>query len=200
MPAFVQQLDAAVETPKWGRIKADIAFGGVFYAQVDVDQVGLSIEPGSARELAEAGLELRPLVSEQVAVSHPDIPGLDQIAYVMWRSYDDDGALRTCTTLPPGRVDRSPCGTGSSANLAVEHARGRLAVGDVRVSRSIIGGEFTAEALGLTTVGARAAVLPRITGRGWVYGREQLRRDPREPFPEGWALSDTWGPALDHLG
>ena len=67
-------------------------------------------------------------------------------------------------------------------------------------TRSIIGGEFTAEALGLTSVGDRPAVLPRITGRGWVYGREQLRRDPRDPFPEGWALSDTWGPALDHLG
>lgn len=200
VPAWVHTLDAEIATPRWGTVRADIAFGGVFYAQVDVDQVGLAIEPGSARELAEAGLELRPLVSEQVAVSHPDLPGLDQIAYVMWRSYDDDGALRTCTTLPPGRVDRSPCGTGSSANLAVEHARGRLSVGDVRVSRSIIGGEFTAEALGLTTVGDRPAVLPRITGRGWVYGREQLRRDPRDPFPEGWALSDTWGPALDHLG
>ena len=145
-------------------------------------------------------LELCALISDQVSVSHPDIAGLDHIAYLMWRSYDANGALRTCTTLPPGRVDRSPCGTGSSANLAVEHARGRLTTGDVRISRSIIGGEFTAEALGVTTVGDRVAVLPRITGRGYVYGTESLRVDDADPFPDGWALSDTWGPHLDHLG
>ena len=200
VPAWVHTLDAEIATPRWGVVKADVAFGGVFYAQVDVDQVGLTIEPDNARALADLGLELCALISDQVSVSHPDIAGLDHIAYLMWRSYDADGALRTCTTLPPGRVDRSPCGTGSSANLAVEHARGRLTTGDVRISRSIIGGEFTAEALGVTTVGDRVAVLPRITGRGYVYGTESLRVDDADPFPDGWALSDTWGPHLDHLG
>jgi proline racemase len=200
VPAWVHTLDAPVDTPRWGTIGVDVVFGGVFYAQVDVEQIGLTIEPSNARELAELGLELRTLIAEQISVEHPEIPGLDHIAYVMWRSQDDDGALRTCTTLPPGRVDRSPCGTGSSANLAVEHARGRLAVGDRRVSRSIIDGEFLAEAIGTTEVGGRTAVLPRITGRAWIYGTEQLRLDPDDPFPLGFVLSDTWGTALDGIG
>lgn len=199
VPAFVHALDVAIDTPKWGRITGDIAFGGVFYAQIDVDRVGLRIVPERARALAEAGTEIKALLAEQVVVAHPEIPGLDEIAYVMFRDYRPDGSVVTCTTLKPGRVDRSPCGTGSSANLAVLYARGQAKTGDVRVSRSIIGGEFTAEILGETTVGGRPAVLPRITGRGYVFGRQQLRLDPQDPFAEGFALSDTWGPQVGEL-
>jgi proline racemase len=119
---------------------------------------------------------------------------------VMFRDSDPDGAVRTCTTLKPGRVDRSPCGTGSSANLAVLHAKGEVKTGDSRISRSIIGGRFTAEAVGEAAVGNYKAVLPRITGEGWVYGREQLRIDPRDPFARGFALSDSWGPQVGELG
>ena len=200
VPAFVETLDLEIETPQWGRIRADIAFGGVFYALVDVEQIGLSIEPVHARELAEAGIALRARLADRVPVRHPSMPGVDEIAYVMFRARDPDGAIRTCTTLKPGRVDRSPCGTGSSANLAVLHARGEVKVGDMRRSRSIIGGEFTAEAIGETRVGDKIAVLPRITGRAWIAGREELRfEDPDEPFPTGFALSDTWGPQVGEL-
>ncbi|MBZ9705609.1 proline racemase family protein [Mesorhizobium sp. ESP7-2] len=200
VPAFVEALDQTIETPRWGCLKADIAYGGVYYAIVDVEQVGLEIAPRHARALAEAGIELKALLAEQISVQHPELPDIDEIAYVMFRGRDDDGAVRTCTTLKPGRVDRSPCGTGSSANLAVLHARGELQIGDVRKSRSIIGGEFLAEAIGLTMVGDRAAVLPRITGQAWIYGREQLRLDDDDPFAFGFALSDSWGPQVGELG
>lgn len=196
---FVQELDKPIATPRWGTISADIAFGGVFYAIVDAEQLDLSIEPSRARELMEAGVALKVLINEQVKVSHPDLPGLDEIAYVMFRGREPDGAIRTCTTLKPGRVDRSPCGTGSSANLATMHARGLIAVGGRQVSRSIIGGEFVAEVIGVTEVGGRPAILPRITGRGWIYGTEQIRIDRADPFPRGFALSDTWGPQVDQL-
>lgn len=200
VPAFVHQLDVAIDTPKWGGITADIAFGGVFYAQIDVGQVGLRIVPEAARALAEAGTEIKALLAQQMAaVVHPEIPGLDGIAYVMFRDYQPDGSVLTCTTLKPGRVDRSPCGTGSSANLAILHARGQAKTGDRRISRSIIGGEFTAEIIGETTVADRPAVLPRITGRAYVFGRQQLRLDPQDPFIQGFALSDTWGPQVGEL-
>ncbi|MFD2346876.1 proline racemase family protein [Sinorhizobium terangae] len=200
VPSFAEALDREVETPRWGRIKADIAFGGVYYAIVDVDQIGVEIAPAHARYLAEAGIELKSLLAEQMTVRHPELTGIDEIAYVMFRARDPDGAVRTCTTLKPGRVDRSPCGTGSSANLATLHARGEVAIGDRRISRSIIGGEFIAEAIGTAEVGGRPAVLPRITGRGWIYGREQLRISSDDPFRSGFALSDSWGPQVDMLG
>ncbi|WP_026622143.1 proline racemase [Ensifer sp. WSM1721] len=199
VPSFAEALDREIETPRWGRIKADIAFGGVYYAIVDVDQIGVGIAPDHARYLAEAGIELKSLLAEQVTVKHPELTGVDEIAYVMFRGEEPDGAVRTCTTLKPGRVDRSPCGTGSSANLVTLYARGRIAVGDRRTSRSIIGGEFTAEAIGMTEICGRPAVLPRITGRGWIYGREQLRISDEDPFTSGFALSDTWGPQVHQL-
>lgn len=199
VPAFVSGLDVMIETTKWGRIRGDIAFGGVFYYQLDAEQVGLRIEPTAARALAEAGTELKALLKEQVSVVHPEIASIDEIAYVMFRERHDDGSITTCTTLKPGRVDRSPCGTGSSANLAILHARGELRTGEKRISRSIIGGTFTAEMLGETTVGHRPAVLPRITGQGYVFGRQQLRLDPDDPFITGFAMSDTWGPQVGEL-
>ncbi|HWK46678.1 MAG TPA: proline racemase family protein [Stellaceae bacterium] len=200
VPCFVEALDRPIVTSEWGEIRADIAFGGVYYAIVDVEQVGLTIVPGQARQLVEAGMILKSLVNTQVPVCHPERPGIDEIAYVMFRGQDPDGAVRTCTTLKPGRVDRSPCGTGSSAHLATLHARGLVTVGDVKRSRSIIGGEFLAEVLGETRVAGYRAILPRITGQGWVYGREELRVDAADPFLKGFALSDTWGPQADQLG
>jgi proline racemase len=200
VPCFAEALDHEVDTAQWGTITADIAFGGVFYALVDVAQIGLAIVPANARALAEAGIAIKAQLRDQVRIRHPDIPGLDEVAYVMFRASDPDGALRTCTTLKPGRVDRSPCGTGSSANLACLHARGLVTLGDVRRSRSIIGGEFLAEAIGEATVGNKKAVRPRITGQAWIYGREELRYDPDDPFPRGFALSDSWGSQVGELG
>ena len=197
VPAFVEQLDAKINTPRWGTIRADLAFGGVYYALVDADQVGVELLPSNARDLAEAGIELKSLIAEQVSVQHPEHPSLDTIAYVMFRERESRNVVRTCTTLMPGRVDRSPCGTGSSANLAVLHARGELGVGEVQYSRSIIGGEFRAEILGVTSVGGRPAILPRITGSAWIYGVERLRVDEADPFTHGFALSDAWGSRVD---
>lgn len=199
VPSFAELLDHEIETPVWGRMSIDIAFGGVYYALVDVGQVGLTIDADNARKLAEAGIELKRILAEQVKVQHPTLPGVDEIAYVMFRDQEPDGAVRTCTTLQPGRVDRSPCGTGSSANLASLYARGVVKVGDARTSRSIIGGEFHVEAVGETEVAGRKAILPRITGRGYVYGRSELRLSDDDPFVSGFALSDTWGPQVGLL-
>ncbi len=193
VPSFVEHLDSPIQTPEFGTLMADIAFGGVYYALVDVDQVGLSIAPEHARALATQGVRLKTLINQQIKVRHPLFKELDEVAYVMFRNRLDARTYQTCTTLPPGRVDRSPCGTGSSANLATLSARGLVAPGDRLTSRSTIGGEFQVELLGLTDVGGKAAVLPRITGRAWVYGLHQIGVDPDDPLAAGFMLSDTWG-------
>ncbi|MBN3753713.1 proline racemase [Paraburkholderia sp. Tr-20389] len=196
VPAFVEYLDFEVDTPEFGRIRADIAFGGVYYALVDVDQVGLTIAPENARQLAERGVQLKDIINGQVHIEHPLYPQINEIAYVMFRNRVSDDIYQTCTTLPPGRVDRSPCGTGSSANLATLAARGQVRVGSVLTSRSTIGGEFQVEMLGTTEVGAKAAVLPRVQGRAWIYGIQQLGVDPDDPLAAGFMLSDTWGEGI----
>ncbi|MEX3815377.1 proline racemase family protein [Paraburkholderia sp. BR13439] len=193
VPAFVEELDFIFDTPKFGKIKADIAFGGVYYALVDVEQVGLKIAPENARELAEFGVGLKDVINSQIRIQHPLFPEINEVAYVMFRNRVSEDLYQTCTTLPPGRVDRSPCGTGSSANLATLSARGLVDVGSRLKSRSTIGGEFVVELRGKTEVGGKPAVLPRVQGRAWVYGIQQLGVDPDDPLAAGFMLSDTWG-------
>jgi proline racemase len=192
-PSFVTRQDAVIETAEWGPVRYDLCFGGVFYALVDVDQVGLTIVPENARALAMTGVELRNRIAAVEPALHPATPALNGLSYVMFRSDEPDGALRTCTTLRPGRADRSPCGTGSNSSMAVRSARGLARPGDVVVSRSIIGGEFVTEFVEETSVGPYRATRNRVSGQAWIYGISQIGLDPSDPFPLGFTLSDTWG-------
>lgn len=191
-PSFLAKA-GVIETGEWGQVRYDLCFGGVFYALIDVDQVGLTIVPEKARELAMLGVELRSRIAAAEPALHPVQPALNGLSYVMFRSDEADGAVRTCTTLRPGRVDRSPCGTGSNSNMAARHARGLVKRGDRVVSRSIIGGEFVTEFVEETAVGPYRATRNRVSGRGWIYGISQIGLDPSDPFPLGFRLSDTWG-------
>jgi proline racemase len=199
VPSFVHELDVEVDTPDWGRIKMDLCFGGVFYALVDVAQIGTTIEKANARRIVEAGMMLKDLVNRTIPVVHPEIPEIKGVAYVMFRDTEADGTVRTCTTMWPGRVDRSPCGTGSSANLATLHARGLAKVGDVFKSRSIIGSEFEVGLESVTEVAGRPAIIPTISGRGWTFGLHQVALDPFDPLADGFALTDTWGPQAGEI-
>lgn len=192
-PSFVAKQDAVLDTAEWGKVRFDLCFGGVFYALVDVDQIGLTIAPENARQLAMIGVNLRNRIAAQEPAPHPTTPALDGLAYVMFRSIEPDGALRTCTTLRPGRADRSPCGTGSNSNMATRHARGTVKPGDKVTSRSIIGGEFVTEFVAETKVGPYTATQNRVSGQCWIYGISQIGLDPTDPFPLGFTLSDTWG-------
>ncbi len=199
VPSFVHALDVDLETADWGRIKVDICYGGIFYALVDVSQIGTTIEKANARALVEAGMVLKSRINRAMTVVHPDIPQISGVAYVMFRDRDPDGAIRTCTTMWPGRVDRSPCGTGNSANLAAMHARGQAKAGDTFVSRSIIGSEFIVGLESVTSVAGRQAVVPTISGRGFTFGLHQVALDPFDPFETGFAMTDVWGPEAGQI-
>lgn len=199
VPSFVEALDVEVEVPGLGTIRVDAAFGGVYYALIDPGQIDLAIEPGSARSLVDAGCRIHRALNEQVTVRHPLYPAIEGFAYMMFVGRNDDGDLLGATILPPGRIDRSPCGTGNSARLAVRHARGEVKPGETITARSIIDSRFEVSFIGETTVGDRAAVLPRVSGRGWIHGIHQIGVDPTDPYPRGYLLSDTWGDAFDLL-
>ncbi len=191
-PSFVAA-SSAVETAEWGRVTYDLCYGGVFYALVDVDQVGLKIAPENARALAGIGVALRDQIAEQTDITHPDIPEVHGLAYVMFRSRETDGAMRHCTTLKPARADRSPCGTGTNSTMAVLHAKGEIEPGDEITTRSIIGGEFRAELTGEAQIGPYQGSRVRVTGQCWIHSVTQIGMDPSDPFPNGFILSDTWG-------
>ncbi len=200
VPSFVHTLDAEIEVAPWGKVRFDLSYGGIFYALVDADQLGLEINEASARALVEAGMALKASINAAFTVVHPEIPAISGVAYVMFRGVDPDGAIRTATTMWPGRVDRSPCGTGNSANLATLYARGKVKVGDTYKSRSTIGSEFEVGLAAVTEVAGHQAVIPTITGRGFTFGLHQVALDPFDPFEGGFALTDVWGPEAGGIG
>ena len=196
VPCFAPELDVVLEVAGLGRVRMDIAFGGVFYALVDARAAGLAITRANARGLVEAASLIKREVNARVRVAHPELPGIDSVSYVMFcdRDRDDPTILRGSTIVLPGRCDRSPCGTGTSARLAALHARGEVAVGEALRSRSVIDSEFGARITGTARVGGLPAVLPQISGRAWIYGVHQVGVDPTDPYPLGFTLSDMWGP------
>jgi proline racemase len=181
VPAYVEALDQAALG-----IHYDVAFGGNFYAIADASQIGLEILPDAAPALIAAGLELMAAVPEPV---HPHDPAIRGCHHVIWTGPPGPGADgRAATAIHPGWVDRSPCGTGTSARMAVLHARGALALGVPFVHESIIGTRFTGRLLEATEVAGRPAVVPEITGRAWITGVAEYRLDPSDPFPEGFLV------------
>ncbi|MDA7948952.1 MAG: proline racemase family protein [Hyphomicrobiaceae bacterium] len=199
VPGFVEELDIVVDVPEIGKVTTDVAFGGVYYALLDPRQIGLEISPDNARGLVDAGCRIHRELNKVLTISHPEIPEINAISYVMFVDRREDGELIGSTVLPPGRLDRSPCGTGNTARMAVRHARGEVAVGDKVTAYSVIGSAFEVELFGETTVGNKPATLSKVTGRGWIHGLHQIGVDPSDPYPDGYLLSDTWGDAFDLL-
>ena len=192
--AFLFKENLSLQTEQWGDIALHICYGGIFYGLIDVAQVGLTIAPEHARQLAMGGVSILQQINNQYDdIQHPDVPEINGLAYVMFYSVDDDGTVRTCTTMRPGRVDRSPCGTGSTAYLAMQCHMGNVSVGDSINTRSIIGSEFTIEAMAIKTVGDYKTINARVSGQSWIYGISQIGLDATDPFPYGFTLSDTWG-------
>lgn len=198
-PSYAERLDAKVEVDGLGTVTVDIAFGGIFYALIDPAQFGMTIAPESARELADIATRVHRAVDAQLLIEHPTIAGLKGISYTMFVSRDINGDLRGATVLPPGRFDRSPCGTGNSARLATMVARGQAKAGDTFTARSIIDSQFQVQVVGYTEIAGRAAILPRITGRGWIHGFHQVGVDPSDPYPLGYMVADCWGNGMDLL-
>jgi len=198
-PCYADQLDAQVDVDGLGKVTVDIAFGGILYALIDPKQFDLSITPENARKLVDIGSRVHRAVNAQLDISHPTLEGLNGISYVMFVGHDLDGVMKGATILPPGRIDRSPCGTGNSARMAVQAARGEVSAGHKAVARSIIDSEFQVELVAETTVAGKPAILSRISGRSWIHGMHQIGVDPTDPYPLGYMVADCWGDAFDLL-
>ena len=198
-PSFADQLDVEVAVDGFGKVNVDIAYGGIFYALIDAAPLGLAIRPEVAKKLVEAGTAIHRAVNAQLTIQHPEIAEQKGISYTMFTGHGTAGELLGATVLPPGRIDRSPCGTGNAARLAVAAARGEARPGDRFTARSIIGSRFEVAFERVTEVAGRKAIVPTITGRGWIHGLHQVGIDPSDPYPMGYSVADTWGDAFDLL-
>ncbi len=197
--SFADRLDAIVELDDIGSLRVDTAFGGDSFVLVDAADLGFALEPSEAADIAGLGRRITAAANEQLGFSHPGIDdGLDwnhisfcQIAGPL-DIVDGDATMRSTTVIDPGKLDRSPTGTGVSARLAVLVAQGRLGVGDRLVMRSIIDSTFIGTVSATTSVGDRSAIVPTVSGTAWITGSHEHTLDPGDPWPTGYRLSDTW--------
>jgi proline racemase len=199
-PAFAYHLDAKIEVEGIGTVTVDVAWGGMAYAIVSAAALGFSLTPDEGRDLCVQGQLIKQAAAEQLTAVHPENPGFAGITQTEFAGplRREDGTLtsRNAVVVSPGRLDRSPCGTGTCARLAVMHARSEIAVGETFVHESVIGSRFFSSIDAVTSVGSYPAVVPSVTGQAWITELCQVGYDPSEPFPAGYTLSDTWLSAL----
>jgi proline racemase len=214
VPAFVVGLDLPIEVHGHGAVAADIAFGGQFYVQAPAASLGVELGAANAPSIVQAGMSLLAAAREQVAVRHPEHPAIDHIALVMLHGPSDEAGIdgRNSVVMPNGRIDarnpsswrgaldRSPCGTGTSARMACLYARGQLSLGQPFVHQGVLGTTFTGMLHSCTTVGDLPAVVPSVEGRGWITGLSTHMLDRDDPFPQGYTVGDIWASSSSEAG
>lgn len=200
-PAFVFGLDIPIEVPDLGTITVDVAYGGMMFAFVDVATVGHSLADHyeNGADLVKLGEKIKAAVRKSFTPVHPENPAIRGVTNVVFTDplvNEERGKVtKNATVVSPGRFDRSPCGTGTCARMAVLHARGLLEVGESWVNKSPIDTEFIGRIAKATKVGEYEAVVPVVKGRGWITSFKQIVLDPEDPFPEGFRVGDAWLPA-----
>jgi proline racemase len=196
VPSFVMHSQKSVEVPGFGTISVDVAYGGMIYVIVDAAALEFRLDRSEARALVNAGERIKLAAAEQLPAVHPENPGIHTINQTLFAGpITMENGVKTsknAVVVSPGRLDRSPCGTGSSARLALLHARGELAVGERFTHLSLLDTRFDCIIEEAATVGGMKAVIPNVSGRAWLTGVSYYGTDPEDPFPEGYRLNDTW--------
>lgn len=197
LPSFAAKLDAKLEVEGLGTLTVDTAYGGDSFVFVDARALGFSLTPDEAHDIAKLGVKITNAGTEQLGFHHPTNPDWRHFSFCLFAGpvtrQGHELRAGAAVAIQPGKVDRSPTGTALSARMAVLHARGQMGPEDRLTAVSLIGSTFAGRILGTTTVGDIPAILPEISGRGWITGIHQHMLDPTDPWPEGYRLSDTWG-------
>jgi proline racemase len=196
VPCFADRLDAHIEVEGIGTLRVDTAYGGDTFVIVDAESAGFEITPDEARDLCVTGTKITSAANEQLGFRHPQNPSINQISFCQFAKpvvkEFGQNVGKNAVVVRPGKVDRSPTGTGVSARLAVLHAKGQADVGYTLAARSIIDSEFIGRIEEEVPMGEKTAIRPSISGRAWLTGKYQWKLDPTDPYPEGYRLSDTW--------
>ena len=197
LPSFADKIGAPLEVEGIGTLSVDTAYGGDSFVVVKARDLGFDISEDEARDIAGLGVAITDAANEQLGFTHPENPAWDHISFCAFSgpltATPNGLTSKSAVAIQPGKVDRSPTGTAVSARLALMAAKGQMRPDQTFEAVSIIGSTFTGRIVGTTTVGERQAIIPEISGRGWITGIHQHMLDPDDPWPDGYRLSDTWG-------
>jgi proline racemase len=190
VPSFMSHSDIKVEVPGIGAVSIDIAFGGNFYAIVNAQDLGIKVEPEDSERITELGLLIRRLVNERIKVEHPLNRHINSVNLVEIcdKPKDPRATYRNAVVFGAGQIDRSPCGTGTSAKMATLYARGLLKINKQIISESIIDTHFRGKIVEITKIGDFNAIIPEITGQAYITGFHQFVIDPEDPLKEGFLI------------
>jgi proline racemase len=190
IPSFLYRGGVEVKVPEIGTIKADIAYGGNFYAIVEAEAVGLRLKPEHAAEIVKKGVEIRKAVNAAIEVRHPDKPFISGLTHVEFYAPPEhpSAMVKNAVVIPPGSIDRSPCGTGTSAKLATLFSKGEIKIGEEFVHESIIGTLFRGKIVHSETRNNYSFITPEITGSAYITGFHNFVIDPKDPLKEGYLL------------
>lgn len=197
VPSFAGEIGAALEVPGIGTLTVDTAYGGDSFVVVQAADLGLEITEANAKQIAQLGTRILKAANAQLGFTHPENPDWNHISFCAFcgplEQTETGLRSRSAVAIQPGKVDRSPTGTAVSARMALMLAKGQMTPEQTFEAVSIIGSRFTGRIVEQTTVGGRAAIVPELSGRGWITGIHQHMLDPDDPWPGGYRLSDTWG-------
>jgi len=190
VPSFAARLDATVEVEGVGPVRYDLAYGGAFYAYVDAGDFGLDLLPADTPRLIDLGRRIKNAVQAADPPSHPDAEDLGFMYGTIFvgPAHDPGGHSRNVCVFADGEVDRSPTGTGVSGRLALHHARQEVALGEAIEIESILGTRFRGRVVRFASVGPHDAVVPEVSGRAWITGRNELVLAPDDPLAHGFLL------------
>jgi proline racemase len=206
VPAFAAHLDRPLEVPHLKTVTVDVAWGGMFYVIAEAADFGLRLTPDEGRDITRIGEMIKAAAQEQLPVSHPDQPGFAAITTTELTGppsgphADSRNAVIVSTgkldwarpATWTGAIDRSPCGTGTCARMAVLHVKGKLPLHRDFRHEGVLGTVFTGRLVEETRVGPHPAVVPTISGQAWITGLASYVVDPEDPFPEGFTVGDIW--------
>ena len=194
VPSFATAVDVPIEVVGVGVIPVSVAWGGMACAVVDAGALGVELVPDQARAVGEAMVSVCAAAREQLGFRHPTNPELNEIeaVVVMGVPHNPDHHARQTCGIPTGQMDTSPSGTGTSAGMAVLHARGALGVGAEFLTEGLLGGVFRCGIVRETQVGELVAIVPRIAGRAWITGYARYVLQDDDPFPQGFVMGDIW--------
>lgn len=193
VPSFLLYRDVEVVHPRFGKLAIDIAYGGNFYPIVQMQPNFPGCEHFSPEELLDCGRQMQVLVNDTLEVVHPDNPKIRGVRHCMWTGAPiSKGAdARAVVIAGDSLIDRSPCGTGTSARVAQRHAKGLLQEGQTFTHQSLIGSCFIGRVESITKLRSGIdAVLPSVEGRAWITGRSEHYVDDSQPYAHGFDLQE----------
>ncbi len=190
VPSYLHAETLEVNCPELGTLMVDVAYGGNYYAIIDPQENFKGIEHHTTQQLIPWSRAIRKEMNERYTFQHPDNPKIGGLSHVLWtgKTLDETSTARNAVFYGEKAIDRSPCGTGTSARMAQWHAKGKLKAGEPFIHESIIGSKFTGRVVDTTKIGDYAAIIPSIEGWAEVTGYNTIFLDDDDPFVEGFSV------------